>query len=129
MNALFACYHELRNAAMDYMNIIYFEFDWTTHIGNNIYPHIFLDVKLFLRTYMERNVHLTRINRKKTVTSLPSLRASFDIDVDVSRPDVADRFESASRESRFRMITFAQLSEDVYFNDKEILLPKRKRKY
>jgi len=71
--------------AVDYMNIIYFEFDWTTHIGDNIYPHIFLDVKLFLRTYMERNVRLCESIGKKTTSS----HASFNIDVfDVSRrPD------------------------------------------
>lgn len=78
MSALFACYCELRNVAVDYMNIIYFEFDWTTHIEDNIYPHIFLDVKLFLRTYMERNVRLRESIGKKTTLSL---HASFNIDV------------------------------------------------
>lgn len=118
MSALFACYRELRNVAMDYMNIIYFEFDdWTTHIGDNIYPHIFLDVKLFLRTYMEctsvcanqskkkkRNDVVVRVNRHRCVSRWP---------------DAADRFESAwNRESEDSewSLSLNYREERVYFS-------------
>lgn len=56
---------------------------------------------------MERNVRLHESIGKKNDVVV----ASFDIDRVSWRSDAADRFESASRESRFGMIAFAQSPE------------------
>lgn len=58
---------------------------------------------------MERNVRLRKSIGKKNDVVV----ASFDIDRVSWRSDAADRFESASRESRFGMIAFAQSPEEA----------------